>query len=89
MTRAQLNRLIGTAKVPDLWHFAPGGTLGANLGPQLFNATTEELDRLPGDDHCERCGRPCGGVVCDDCLDDVGAAERWRGFIATAQQEGR
>lgn len=64
MTRAQLNKLTGSRAVPDLWHFAPGGTLGGNLGESVFDL----IDAGP--QTCERCGRPSQGLaLCDDCAD--------------------
>lgn len=63
MTRAQLNKLTGTRAVPDLWHFAPGGTLGANRGPGLFD---ELAAPVPA---CEICGNSTEGMLhCDDCI---------------------
>jgi hypothetical protein len=43
MTRKQLDKLTGTAARPDLWHFGPGGTLGSNLGSNLYDIA-EQLE---------------------------------------------
>ncbi len=69
MTRAQLNKLTGSRAVPDLWHFAPGGTLGGNLGDSVFDL----IDAAP--QTCPGCGGPagdCSSGQCDDCLDEMG-----------------
>lgn len=66
MTRAQLNKLTGSRAVPDLWHFAPGGTLGGNLGDSIFDLVEQ------GPQSCPECGRAAGdgpAGTCDDCLD--------------------
>lgn len=70
MTRAQLNKLTGSRAVPDLWHFAPGGTLGGNLAPSLYDQA-DELE-APWPQTCPGCGGPAGDAAsgtCDDCLD--------------------
>src|SRR4051812_34936052 len=37
VTRKQREQRTGTAALPDLWHFAPGGTLGENQGRSLYD----------------------------------------------------
>lgn len=67
MTRKQINRMTGTPSTPDLWHFAPGGTLGQNRGVSLLDLADMPA-RQP--DSCERCGEPTQGLAtCDQCLD--------------------
>ena len=67
MTRRQINKATGTAAMPDLWHFGPGGTLGANLGANLYDLAAQ-VD-TPQREACERCGQWAAGALCDDCLD--------------------
>lgn len=68
MTRRQMNKATGTAAMPDLWHFAPGGTLGAaNLGSNLYDLAAQ-VDQ-PARSACERCGQYTSGALCDDCLE--------------------
>ena len=61
MTNKERNRQTGTDKLPDLWHFGEGGTLGArNLGTNLYDLA----------EACEQCGRPTQGLLlCDSCSD--------------------
>lgn len=72
MTRKQLQRATGTRAVPDLWHFAPGGTHGTlNLGSNLYDMAEQVADEQERPDYaCEQCGQPTQGLRrCDDCID--------------------